>query len=68
MRGEKLVVIVHGTAVEIDTSTGKYEDFHEHLLDIYGRDGDVSSFWESAPYAYIEARRMYAAKFSWVQE
>jgi hypothetical protein len=67
-RGEKFVVIVHGRAVEIDTSTGTYEDFHQHLLDVYGREWEDWDFWGKAPYAYIEARRMYAAKFSWVQE
>lgn len=67
-RGEKLVVIVHGRAVEIDTTGGKHEDFRQHLLDIYGKHWEEWDHWGKAPYAYIEARRMYAAKFSWVQE
>jgi len=65
MRGEQLVVIVHGRAVEIDTSTGEYDGFKEQLREVYGGDDwDDAGFWGTAPYAYIEARRLYAAKFN----
>ena len=62
-RGEELVVTVHGKAHEIDTSTGEYDGFKECLREVYGPDWESWGFWESAPYAWIEARVMYAASF-----
>ena len=63
IRGEELVVTVHGTAHEIDKASGQYEGFKDVLREKYGADLDSSGFWESAPYAYIEPRVMFAAIF-----
>ena len=63
VRGEQLVVIVHGAAHEIDTSTGEYEGLRQYLREIYGPDWDSWGFWDSAAYAYIEPKRMFAASF-----
>ena len=62
-RGEELVVTVHGRAVEIDKASGGYEGFKERLREVYGADLDSSGFWETAPYAFIEPRVMFAASF-----
>ena len=62
MRGEELVVTVHGTAVEIDVSTGDYDFLRDHFRTVYP-DFDSWGFWGDAPYAYIEPRRMYAGSF-----
>ncbi|MEO8457034.1 MAG: pyridoxamine 5'-phosphate oxidase family protein [Chloroflexota bacterium] len=65
-RGEELVVTVHGTAHEIDTSTGKYDELREVLRGIYPG-FDSWQFWEVAAYAYIEPRVMFAASFKGIQ-
>jgi uncharacterized pyridoxamine 5'-phosphate oxidase family protein len=62
-RGEELVVTVHGQAREIDKASGDYEGFKDVLREVYGGDWDNSEFWETAPYAYIEPRVMFAASF-----
>lgn len=61
-RGEELVVTVHGRAVEIDKASGNYEGYKDVLRDAYGN--DIDAFWESAPYAYIEPRALFAALFT----
>jgi uncharacterized pyridoxamine 5'-phosphate oxidase family protein len=66
-RGEELVVTVHGSAVEIDVSTGEYDFLQEHFREVYP-DFDNWGFWGDAPYAYIEARRVYAGSFSDIQK
>lgn len=63
-RGEEIVVTVHGDAHEIDKASGKYDGFRDLLRDTYGGDWDNWGFWESAPYAFIEPRAMFAARFS----
>lgn len=63
-RGEELVVTVHGRAVEIDKASGNYDGFRDVLREAYGNDLDSSGFWESAPYAYIEPRALFAALFT----
>jgi len=62
-RGEDLVVTVHGKAIEIDKGSGDYEDFKECLREVYGNDWDSWGYWETAPYAWIEPRVMFAASF-----
>jgi hypothetical protein len=62
-RGEELVVTVHGTAHEIDKASGQYEEFKEVLREVYGQQWDSWGYWESAPFAYIEPRLMFAASF-----
>jgi uncharacterized pyridoxamine 5'-phosphate oxidase family protein len=63
-RGEELVVTVHGRAVELDKKSGEHDGFKEVLRQVYGGDWDSSDFWETAPYAYIEPRTMFAALFT----
>ena len=60
-RGEDLCVIVHGRAVEINKSDPQYASFREYNREVYGPKWDSWGHWESAPYAWIEPRRMYAA-------
>ena len=63
-RGEELVVTVHGTAVEIDKASGKYEGFKDVLREVYGPQWDSWGYWDGpAPFAYIEPRVMFAASF-----
>ena len=62
-RGEELVVTVHGRAVEIDKASGEYDGFKECLRNVYGKDWDSWGHWESAPYAHIEPRVMFAGSF-----
>jgi hypothetical protein len=66
IRGEQLVVTVHGVAVEIDVTTGEYEFLHDHFRTVYP-DFDSWGFWGDAPYARIEPRFMYAGSFKDVQ-
>lgn len=62
--GEEISITVSGIAHEIDTSTGEYERFHEYCREVYGPDYDDWGYWENSPFAWIEARRMYAIKMS----
>jgi nitroimidazol reductase NimA-like FMN-containing flavoprotein (pyridoxamine 5'-phosphate oxidase superfamily) len=66
-RGEELVVTVHGTAREIDKASGNYEGFKETLREVYGPQWDSWGYWESAPFAFIEPRVMFAASFKGLQ-
>jgi nitroimidazol reductase NimA-like FMN-containing flavoprotein (pyridoxamine 5'-phosphate oxidase superfamily) len=61
-RSEELVVTVHGTAHEIDKASGRYDGLREVLREVYP-EYDSWGHWESAPYAWIEARVMFAATF-----
>lgn len=60
-RGEELVATVHGVAHEIDKSGGEHNGFKECLRAVYGPDWESWGYWESAPYAWIEPRVMFAA-------
>lgn len=60
--GEEVSVIVHGTAREIDTSTGDYQDLYDYCTEIYGETFKSWDFWGKNPYAYIEAERFYAIR------
>ncbi|MEX0682482.1 MAG: pyridoxamine 5'-phosphate oxidase family protein [Dehalococcoidia bacterium] len=62
-RGEELVVTVHGRALEIDKTSGEHEGFKDCLREVYGKDWDNWGYWQSAPYAFIEPRVMFAATF-----
>jgi len=60
-RGEEISILIHGIAHEIDTLSGNYERFHDYCREIYGPNYDNLGFWETAPFAWVEARRFYAA-------
>jgi hypothetical protein len=62
-RGEELVVTVHGVASEIDKASGDYDGFRDCLREVYGPQWDSWGFWDSAPFAWIEPRLMFAATF-----
>jgi len=62
-RGEELAVTVHGKAIEIDKFSGEYEGFKQTLREVYGSQWDSWGYWESAPFAYIEPRAMFAVTF-----
>jgi nitroimidazol reductase NimA-like FMN-containing flavoprotein (pyridoxamine 5'-phosphate oxidase superfamily) len=61
VRGEELAVVVHGTAVEVDTSSEDSRGFRELLAEIYGNDMTEQN-WGSDAVVYwrIEPRRMFA--------
>lgn len=58
-RGEELAVVVHGTALAVDTSTPDSHGLRDYLAEIYGEEG-IEEFWRTASYWQIEPRRMYA--------
>lgn len=66
-RGEELVVTVHGVAREIDKSVGDWDELKDVFREIYG-DWDSWDFWATAPYAWIEARAMFAASFKGIAQ
>jgi uncharacterized pyridoxamine 5'-phosphate oxidase family protein len=57
VRGEELAVIVHGRATRIDLSAPEHEGFRSYLREVYG--GSWDDWGAGAPYAVIEADRMY---------
>lgn len=61
-RGEELVVTVHGTAHELDKSSVDGLAYRNVLREVYPQ-FDSWGHWESAPYAIIEPRMMFAATF-----
>ena len=63
-RGEELIVIVHGAAREIYTSTGQYDGLRDYMREIYGAEWDSWGYWGKAAYAYIEPHKMFAASFT----
>jgi uncharacterized pyridoxamine 5'-phosphate oxidase family protein len=67
-RGEELVVTVHGIAHEIDKSVGDYEELKQCFREVYGPQWDSWGYWESAPYAWIEPRVMFAASFKGIAQ
>ena len=62
-RGEELGVTVHGIAHEIDKASGKYDSFRDCLREVYGPQWDSWGHWDSAPFAWIEPRVMFAVTF-----
>jgi uncharacterized pyridoxamine 5'-phosphate oxidase family protein len=62
LRGEELVVTVHGTAHELDKSSADGLAYREVLREVYPK-FDSWGHWESAPYAIIVPRMMFAATF-----
>lgn len=62
-RGEELSVLVHGTAVAIDTNGPREEPLHEFFREIYGPDYDSWGFWGKAGFWRIEPKLMFAAAF-----
>jgi hypothetical protein len=50
-------VLIHGRAHEIDTADPAMEPFVSYCYEVYGEKWD--SFGRGAPYAWIEAERMY---------
>jgi hypothetical protein len=61
-RGEELVVTVHGIAHELDKSSAEGAAYREVLREVYPL-YDSWGHWQSAPYAWIEPRVMFAATF-----
>ena len=62
-RGEELSVLVHGTAVEIDTNDPREEPLHAYCREVYP-DYDSLGFWGRAGSWRIEPRAMFAAAFA----
>lgn len=62
-RGEQLVVTVHGAAHELDKTSAEGAAYRAVLRDVYPA-YESWGHWESAPYAWIEPRVMFAASFS----
>lgn len=62
--GEEISIVVHGIAREIDTGSGNYERFHDYCREVYGPGYDDWGYWDNAPFAWIEAHRMYAIRMS----
>ncbi len=60
-RGEKLSVIIHGQAREVDTSRGGLSDLHDCFRTVYGPDYDNWGYWGNFPFVWIEPRRLYAS-------
>jgi nitroimidazol reductase NimA-like FMN-containing flavoprotein (pyridoxamine 5'-phosphate oxidase superfamily) len=58
--GEKVSMILHGLAHEIDTCQDQYQGLHDYLREVYGPQFDSWGYWGEFPYAWIEARRFYA--------
>ena len=61
--GETFAVIVHGRAVEVDIDAAEQAPFLAYLREVYPTWDEWQSEDERAPYAYIEAERMYAYAF-----
>jgi uncharacterized pyridoxamine 5'-phosphate oxidase family protein len=60
--GETFAVIVHGTAVEVDVKAPEHAGFRHALLDVYP--GWDDWYPQGAPYARIDAARMFAYAFT----
>ena len=60
IRGEQLAVVIHGTAVLVDTDADEHARFRAHLLDVYGPKWEA--FGPGAPYARIEPVKVFAAR------
>jgi hypothetical protein len=59
VRGEDLAVIVHGTAVEINTSGTSQVGFRNYLIEVYG--DEWTEWGPDSPYARIDPAKMFAA-------
>jgi hypothetical protein len=57
VRGEEFAVIAHGRAHELDLSAPEHDGFRHYLVEVYG--GDWAEWGGAAPYAAIEAERLY---------
>jgi len=64
VRGEEFAVIAHGRARELDLSSPGNEGFRRYLIETYG--GSWEDWAGAAPYAVIEAERLYTRL--WMQE
>lgn len=62
-RGEELSVLVHGSAVEVETSDPREELLHDFFREVYGPDYDSWGFWGKAGFWRIEPKLMFAAAF-----
>jgi uncharacterized pyridoxamine 5'-phosphate oxidase family protein len=61
-RGEELAVIVHGTALEVDTSADEQGPFRDYVREVYGDRWDPLGV--GAAYAVIEPKRMFTFRAS----
>lgn len=59
-RGERISVIVHGQAHEIDSVSGDYQHLHDYCVEVYGDGYDDWGYWGVEPFAFIEPERLYA--------
>jgi uncharacterized pyridoxamine 5'-phosphate oxidase family protein len=59
-RGEKLAILVHGTAERIDMTAPDMQGFRKYLVEIYG--GDWADWGSGAAYARIDAAKMFASR------
>ncbi|MFP5318489.1 MAG: pyridoxamine 5'-phosphate oxidase family protein [Acidimicrobiia bacterium] len=64
VRGEEFAVIAHGRARELDLGNPENDGFRRYLVEVYG--GSWEDWGGAAPYAVIEAERLYTRL--WVQE
>ena len=60
--GEKVSMIVHGIANEVNVGSGDHGELHQYCRDIYGPTYDSWGNWGDHPFARIEARRFYAIR------
>ena len=60
-RGEELSVVVHGTAVQLDTGTELGRGYREFAIALYG-EKMVDDFLATSPYWRIEPKRMFALR------
>lgn len=63
-RGQDYSILIHGEANEVDTSSGKFEHLHDYFIEVYGDKYDDMGYWGSAPFAWIEPRKMFATVFN----
>jgi hypothetical protein len=60
--GESLSVLIHGTAVEVDTSLGGFDHVRDYCLEIYGPTYADWGYFGKVPFVWIEADRMFASR------
>jgi hypothetical protein len=62
-RGEELTVLVHGRAVDVDTSDPREAPLRAYYREVYGPGYDEWGYWGKAPFWRIEPELMFAAAF-----
>jgi nitroimidazol reductase NimA-like FMN-containing flavoprotein (pyridoxamine 5'-phosphate oxidase superfamily) len=59
VRGEELAVVVHGTAVEVNTSGTDEVGFRDYAVEVYGE--EWKEWGPDSPYARIDPHKLFAA-------